>query len=127
MARRLMAEKRGPRVRTQHKNTKRHSFGAGCGWAASVATVGLLGAIAVNAPGAAAGIDSRLYSCAALQSLVASQGFVFISSPAFGDFVVANASYCSGGARVQLRSVPTADQPECLVNYCVPSTSMGSN
>jgi len=66
----------------------------------------------------AAGIDSRVYNCAALQSLVAANGFVFISQP-FGDFVVSNISYCSGGSAVlQRRSVATVDQPECLVNYC---------
>lgn len=113
-------------MRLQRRWVRRGSPGAAWGWV-PLEAVGLLGAIACNAPTIAAGIDSRVYTCAALQSLVASQGFVFISSPAFGDFVVANASYCSGGARVQARSVPTTDQPECLVNYCVPSTSMGSN
>ncbi len=54
-------------------------------------------------------------------------GFLFISSPAFGDFVVANSTYCDGGAQVQLRTVPTTDQPECLVNYCVPSRGFGTN
>jgi hypothetical protein len=54
--------------------------------------------------------------------MIAARGFVFISQPVFGDFVVANVSYCSGGvgggAILKLRSVPTSDSPECLVNYC---------
>jgi hypothetical protein len=73
-------------------------------------------------PAYAAGVDSRAYTCAALQSMIAARGFVFISQPAFGDFVVANVSYCSGGGGggsiLELRSVPTSDSPEYLVNYC---------
>ena len=76
----------------------------------------------------AAGIDSRSYSCADLQRMVAARGFVFINNPNFEDFVVASASFCSGeGAGVvplQRRSVPTTDNPECLVNYCPPSAGM---
>ena len=109
----------------------RDSLSSGRGRAVALKAIGLvatiLGAIACNASTLAAGIDSRVYTCAALQALVASQGFVFISSPVFGDFVVANASYCNGGSRVQLRSVPTSDQPECTVNYCVPTSSLGSS
>jgi hypothetical protein len=79
-------------------------------------------ALALLAPAYAAGVDSRAYTCAALQSMIAARGFVFIGEPAFGDFVVANVSYCSGGvgggAIRELRSVPTSDSPECLVNYC---------
>jgi hypothetical protein len=68
----------------------------------------------------AAGIDSRSYKCADLQGLIAAKGFVFISQATFGDFVVANASYCTTGATVlEWRSVATADRPECLVYYCV--------
>jgi hypothetical protein len=33
-------------------------------------------------------------------------------------FVVVNGSYCSAGEMLGLRSVPTSDNPECLVNYC---------
>jgi len=66
----------------------------------------------------AAGIDSRSYKCGDLQNLIASKGFVFISAPAFGDFVVAGPYYCGGGEFVTLRSVPTLDRPECTVNYC---------
>jgi len=60
--------------------------------------------------------------------MIASKGFVFINNPNFEDFVVASPTYCSGeGAGVvplQRRSVPTTDNPECLVNYCSPSSDM---
>ena len=80
----------------------------------------ILGAIALSSPAFSAGIDSRVYTCAALQSLVTAQRFVYINNPNFGDFIVADVSYCSGGgsAQIQVRSVPTIDNPECLVNYC---------
>jgi hypothetical protein len=81
----------------------------------------ILGALAISSTAFAAGIDSRSYSCAALQSMIAAKGFVFISQPTFGDFVVSNISYCSGGGGatiLQRRSVATSDNPECLVNYC---------
>jgi hypothetical protein len=78
----------------------------------------IVAAMAISCTAAAAGIDSRTYSCADLQALISARGFVFVSQPAFGDFVVANASYCSGGRLTELRSVPTTDNPECLVNYC---------
>jgi len=84
-------------------------------------------AAAFARPAAAAGIDSRVYTCAQLHSLIAAQGFVFISQPAFGDFVVANASYCGGGDVLETRSVPTADSPECVVNYCAGYTSGQGN
>jgi len=79
----------------------------------------IAGATVIASGASAAGIDSRAYSCAALQSMVAARGFVFISQP-FGDFIVASRSYCSGSGSVvlQRRSVATVDQPECLVNYC---------
>jgi hypothetical protein len=87
----------------------------------------ILGAMALCSSAVAAGIDSRTYTCADLQGLIAAHGFVFISQATFGDFVVANASYCAAGATVlQLRSVATADRPECLVNYCVPR-NVGTN
>src|SRR5579863_1500205 len=86
----------------------------------------ILGAVALSSSALAAGIDSRTYTCAGLQSLIAAQRFVFISQATFGDFVVANVSYCQGGGSVlQLRTVATSDLPECPVNYCV-SRSMGS-
>jgi hypothetical protein len=84
----------------------------------------IFSAVAACAPAAAAGVDSRAYTCAGLQSLIAAQGFVFISQATFGDFVVANRSYCSGGDVLERRSVATSDNPECLVNYCV-SRSFG--
>ena len=79
-----------------------------------------LGAMAVGSPTFAAGIDSRGYTCPDLQALITAKRFVFINNPNFGDFVVADASYCGGGgsARLVRRSVPTTDSPECLVNYC---------
>lgn len=79
------------------------------------------------APAGAARIDSRLYSCAALQSLIAARGYVFISQPAFGDFVVSGAYYCGGGDRIATRSVPTSDTPDCAINYCEPYTSGKDN
>ena len=69
-------------------------------------------------PVSAAGIDSRVYTCAALQALISANRFVFISAPAFGDFVVADAYYCSGNETADLRSVPTSDNSQCLVRYC---------
>jgi hypothetical protein len=74
---------------------------------------------AAFAPAFANGIDSRTLTCAALQSLIQAQGFVFISQATFGDFVVADASYCAAGAITQQRTVATSDRPECPVNYCV--------
>src|SRR5215813_829008 len=61
----------------------------------------------------AAGVDSRAYTCAALHALVAANRFVFINYPSFMDFVVTNGSYCTSGEIIQLRSVPTSDNPEC--------------
>lgn len=88
----------------------------------------LVAALALTgSPAAAAGIDSRLYSCAQLHALVAAQRFVFISQATFGDFVVANASYCGGGDVIETRSVVTADQSECPVNYCNAYTSSEGN
>jgi len=79
----------------------------------------VLGAMAISGTGLAAGIDSRAYTCPALQGLVVTHGYIFIGN--FGDFVVANSALCSGGERVQLRTVPTVDRAECPVNYCVPT------
>jgi hypothetical protein len=91
-------------------------------------TAALIAAIVLAAaPAAAAGVDSRLSSCAALHSLIAAQGFVFISQPAFGDFAVASAYYCGGGDKVQTRSVPTSDTPDCPINYCEAYTSGKDN
>ena len=81
----------------------------------------IVGAIAFSSAAFAAGIDSRTYTCTDLHALIATSGFVFIGNPDFQDFVVANYSICGGGEYIQLRSVGTADNPECLVNYCVPA------
>ena len=75
-------------------------------------------AMAVSSSAFASGVDSRSYTCAGLHALVSANRFVFINYPSFMDFVVANASSCSGGEMLQLRSVPTSDSPECIVNYC---------
>ena len=84
--------------------------------------VGALALAGTFSPAAAAGIDSRAYTCAGLQALVQARGFVFISQATFGDFVVANASFCSRGMFTQIRTVATSDNPECPVNYCVGRT-----
>ena len=98
----------------------RHSYK----WVTSLGLI--LGAIAFSSSAMAAGVDSRTLTCADLQSLIIANHFVFINNPTFEDFVVANAYYCGGGEPVvQLRSVPTSDRPECLVNYCVPNRSFG--
>jgi hypothetical protein len=68
----------------------------------------------------AAGIDSRAYSCPQLQGLIATYRFVFINNPNFDDFVVADQSQCSFSQIVIRRTVPTIDNPECIVNYCKP-------
>ena len=85
----------------------------------------IVAAISFSFSAFAAGVDSRAYSCDGLHALVAANRFVFINYPSFMDFVVANSSYCSAGEMLQLRSVPTSDNPECLVNYCKkrPSTT----
>ena len=85
----------------------------------------ILGAIVFSFSAFAAGIDSRTYACTDLQSIIAARGFVFISQATFGDFAVANVSYCAGGNILELRSVTTSDRAECLINYCV-SRSSGS-
>jgi hypothetical protein len=87
----------------------------------------VLGAMAISASAFAAGINSRAYTCAGLQSLIAARGFIFINNPDFQDFVVDNASSCGGGgsAQLQRRSVPTVDGPECAVNYCTSTNNVG--
>jgi hypothetical protein len=84
-------------------------------------------AMTFNSSALAAGVDSRAYTCDGLHALVAANRFVFINYPSFMDFVVANASSCSGGEVIQLRSVPTIDTPECLVSYCRSRGGGGSN
>jgi hypothetical protein len=88
----------------------------------------ILGAMAFSSSTFAAGVDSHAYTCAALQALITAQGYVFINNPNFEDFVVANVSSCGGGgsAVLQRRSVPTIDNPECLVNYCILSSRSSS-
>jgi hypothetical protein len=66
----------------------------------------------------AAGIDSRVYSCAGLQGMIAARGFAYLSSPNFQDFVVAGPQFCSGSDRLESRSVATSDNPACAVLYC---------
>ena len=78
----------------------------------------ILAAMALGPSAFAAGIDSRAYTCPALQALVVANRFVFINNPNFDDFVVADHSYCSFSQIIQRRTVPTTDTPECIVNYC---------
>src|SRR5690242_20519834 len=68
----------------------------------------------------AAGIDSRAYTCGGLQAVIAANRFVFINTPGFGDFAVADRSYCSASDIIQRRTVLTSDAAECPVNYCRP-------
>ena len=87
----------------------------------------LVAAIAtVGSSAFAAGIDTRAYSCAGLQAVIAANRFVFLNTPGFGDFAVADRSSCAGSDILQRRTVPTIDTPECIVNYCrPPSESRG--
>jgi len=78
----------------------------------------ILAAMTFSSSGFAAGVDSRAYTCDGLHALVVANRFVFINYPSFMDFVVTNGSDCSAGEMLGLRSVPTSDNPECLVNYC---------
>ena len=87
----------------------------------------IVAAITFSSSALPAGVDSRAYTCDGLHALVAANRSVFINYPSFMDFVVANASSCSGGEVIQLRSVPTSDNPECLVNYCRSRGGGGSN
>jgi hypothetical protein len=87
----------------------------------------IVAAMASSSSAFAVGIDSRAYNCAELHALIAANRYIYINNPSFRDFVVANASYCSGGEMIQLRSVPTRDNPECLVNYCRSRGGGGSN
>lgn len=80
----------------------------------------VVAAMAFGSSAFAAGVDSRNYTCAGLQSLISANRFVFINNPTFDDFVVVDHSYCSGSGTdiIQRRTVPTSDYPECIVNYC---------
>lgn len=84
-------------------------------------------AMTLSVSAVAAGIDSRAYTCDGLHALIAANRFIFINYPSFMDFAVANSASCSGGEIIQLRSVPTSDNPECLVNYCRGRSGGGSN
>src|SRR5437763_2002565 len=94
------------------------AFGSGRSPLRILALIVALTAFGTSA--AAAGIDSRIYRCADLQALIVARGFVFISQPAFGDFVVSGPYYCGGVDIARTRRAPPAEHPECLVNYCVP-------
>jgi hypothetical protein len=59
------------------------------------------------------------YTCANVHALIAANRFVFIGTPIFQDFVVADVYYCGSSQYVQLRSVPASDNPECIVNFCI--------
>ena len=85
----------------------------------------IVGAILLGRAAHAAGVESRSYSCAGLQALIAAQRYVFINNPDFEDTVVADASSFASGGRLQVRSVPTTDRPECPVNYCISSGGFG--
>ena len=74
--------------------------------------------MALGSSAFAAGIDSRAFSCFQLQGAIAAYRFVFINNPNFDDFAVADHSQCSFSQIVIRRTVPTIDNPECIVNYC---------
>ena len=74
--------------------------------------------MALGSSAFAAGIDSRAFSCFQLQGAIAAYRFVFINNPNFDDFAVADQSQCSFSDIVIRRTVPTTDNPECIVNYC---------
>jgi hypothetical protein len=100
--------------------------GGACNVMNKVALI-ITAAMVVSSAAVAAGIDSRAYTCADLQSVIAAKGFVFIGGATFGDFVVASQYYCGGGEYVEPRSVMTADRADCPVNYCAGNSSGGGN
>lgn len=73
--------------------------------------------LAFGSSASAAGIDSRSYTCNGLHALIAARGFVYIGAP-FQGFVVAGANSCSGGERLESRSVVTGEGAQCVVRYC---------
>jgi len=76
--------------------------------------------------GCAGGRFARLHVCG-LQALIAANRFVFINTPGFGDFAVADRSSCAGSDITRRRSVATSDTPACVVNYSrPPSESRGA-
>jgi hypothetical protein len=81
----------------------------------------VVGAMVLNLPALAAGINSTAYTCTDLQALIMARGYIFVNNSNFQDFVVASAALCSGGEQAVLLSVPTSDRPQCPVNYCGPA------
>jgi len=65
----------------------------------------------------AAGVDPSAYTCAGLQSLITTRGYVYLGIP-FQGFVVSGANFCGGNERLEPRSVATSDDPNCTVPYC---------
>ena len=74
--------------------------------------------IAFCFPAFAAGIDSHAYSCAGLHAVINANHWIFISNPDFEDIVVADARECGFAGYLEWRSVPTTDNPECIVFRC---------
>ena len=73
--------------------------------------------MAVGPMAFAAGINFRAYTCAGLNALVATQGFVYIGIP-FQGFAVAGVNFCGGNERLEPRAVATSDNPQCAIPYC---------
>ena len=80
----------------------------------------VVAAMLLNFPALAAGINSTAYTCPTLQALILARGYIFIGNSTFQDFVVANASLCSGGEQALVYTLPTMDQAQCPVTYCGP-------
>jgi hypothetical protein len=78
----------------------------------------IVAAMAFNSPAIAAGVDSHAYSCAGLHALIAANRWIFINNPDFEDIVVADAHVCSMADQEEWRSVPTTDNPQCIVFHC---------
>ena len=79
-----------------------------------------LAVMALGPSAFAAGVDSRAFTCPQLQGAIATYRFIFINNPNFDDFAVADHSQCSFSDILIRRTVPTSDNPECVVNYCRP-------
>ena len=79
---------------------------------------------AFGSSASAAGINSRAYACSQLHALIAARGFVYIGIP-FQGFAVSGANFCSGGSRLEARSVATSDNPQCGIPYCEDRTKPG--
>ena len=87
----------------------------------------ILAAMALGLPVSANGVDSHAYNCAGLQALIAQSRWIFINNPDFEDTVVADARECSYGGYLEWRSVPTTDNPECIVFRCGKARGSGVN